>query len=874
MMEWFNIIRSRLRSLFRRESVLQDIEEELRVHVEMETDTNIKRGMPPDEARAAALKSFGNMGRNTERGYDIRGGGWLETLWQDLRYGMRMLLTCPSFTVVAVITLALGIGANTAIFSVVNAVLLRPLPCEGPDRLVYIWNAPQQGYPEDSSLPDFVDWREQSRSFERMAATTDRTFNLTGVGEAERLNGLAVTADFFPLLSIRPAFGRVFLPEEDRPGASGVAILSHNLWRRRFGSNPDVVGRSITLNGQNHTVVGITAPDLWLPGGADLWVPLAMDPSVVGRRNDFLQVVGQLKPGVSLDQARAEMKVIDARLAQQYPETNSEWRAELVPLHEVLVRNSRDMLLVLLAAVGFVLIIVCANVANLLLARGATRGREIAIRAAFGAGRGRLVRQLLTESILLALLGGAGGAILALFGINALVGMGANIIPHLIEIDIDARVLGFTVFLSIVTGALFGLAPALQISRLDLIDALNEGGRAGTMSGGRRLRQALVVSEVALSLILLIGAGLMIKSLYRLVNFDSGFNRKNLLTMQLALPQVKYGSEQQVAAFYQRLIEGVRGAPGVVSATVVSPLPLGGIRSLRAFGIAGRSDGGDASVMWVGDRYIETMGYPLLLGRPLAELDGREGPKAALINQSFARRYFSDQDPIGQLVTIEGPQNPNARWMTIVGVVADVKQSYVMEMMEKEIYPSIYVPQALPSMALVARAMDSPLSLLSAVRAEVRKLDRDLPVYNIQTMDQALGATLKRERFTMLLLSVFAAVALALAAVGLYGVMSYAVSQRTREIGIRMALGARRSDVLMMVIGQGIKLAGAGALIGLGGALALKRLIETLVFGVSATDPLTFTTIALLLTLVALLACWIPARRATKVDPMIALRCE
>ena len=857
--------------LWRRRQREEELEEEIQSHLRMAIRDRMERGESAEEAELAARREFGNLGLIKETTRGMWGFGTLETIWQDLRYGARMLLIRPGFTVVAVITLALGIGANTAIFSVVNAVLLRPLPCEDPDRLVHFLNVPLQGYPEDSSLPDFVDWREQSRSFERIAAATSRTFNLTGIGEAERLNCWAVTADLFPLLSIRPAFGRVFLPEEDRPGASRVAILSHDLWRRRFGSNPDMVGRPITLNGQDHTVVGITAPDLWVFAGIDLWVPLAMEPGEAGRRNNFLSVVGRLKPGVSLDQARAEMKVINARLAQQYPETNSGWRAELFPLHEVFVRGSRDMLLVLLAAVGFVLLIACANVANLLLARAATRGREIAIRAAFGASRGRLVRQLLTESILLALLGGAGGAILALLGINALVGMGANIIPRLIEIDVDARILGFTVLLSIMTGGLFGLAPALQISRLDLNDALKEGVRAGTMSGGRRIRQALVVSEVALSLILLIGAGLMIKSLYRLVNFDSGFNRENLLTMQLALPQVKYVSEQQVAAFYQRLIEGVREAPGVVSATAVSPLPLGGVRSLRAFGIAGRSDGGDASVMWVGDRYIETMGYPLLLGRPLAELDGRDGPKAALINQSFARRYFSDQDPIGQRVTIEGPQNPNAQWMTIVGVVADVEQHYVME---KEVYPAIYIPQALPSMALVARARDNPLSLLSAVRGEVRKLDRDLPVYNIQTMDQALGATLKRERFTMLLLSVFAAVALALAAVGLYGVMSYAVSQRTREIGIRMALGARRSDVLMMVIGQGIKLAGAGALIGLGGALALKRLIETLVFGVSATDPLTFTTIALLLELVALLACWIPARRATKVDPMIALRCE
>src|SRR5262245_37291950 len=875
-MSWLRLIYSRLYGLLRKDRIEQEMEDEMRFHLLMRTRENIERGMRPDEAELEARRRFGNVGRIKDLARDITGGGFMETLLQDLRYGARMLLKQPGFTVVAVITLALGIGANTAIFSVVNAVLLRPLPCEDPDRLVYIWNAHQQGSPEGSSLPDFVDWREQSRSFELMAAATDRTFNDTGVGEAERLNGVAVTADFFPLLSIRPAFGRSFLPEEDRPSAPGVVIVSNGLWRRRFGSNPDVVGRSITLNGKDHTVVGITAPDLWLPGGADLWVPLAMDPSGVRRRNDFLQVVGRLKPGVSLDQAQAEMNVISARLEQQYPGANSGWRAELVQLREVLVGNSRGMLLTLLAAVGFVLLIACVNVANLTLARAATRGREIAIRAAFGAGRSRLVRQLLTESILLALLGGAVGAIFAIWGIDALRGMDTRIILRSSEINVDSRVLGFAVLLSLATGALFGLAPALQISRLNLNDALKEGGRAGSMSGARRLRPALIVAEVAFSLILLIGAGLMIKSLYRLLNLDAGFNRENLLTAQLALPQMKYSSDQQVATFYQRLIEGVRGAPGVVAVTAVSPLPLGGIGSFLAFGIAGRPAAapdatGDASVFSVGDRYIETMGIPLLFGRPLTEQDSQGGPNAALINQSFARRYFSGQDPIGQQVTFDRPQNANAQWITIVGVVADIKQHYAME---TEVYPAIYVPRALPSMTLVARARDNPLSLVSAVRSEVKKLDRDLPVYNIRTMDQVLGSTLGLERFTVFLLSVFAAVALALAAVGIYGVMSYAVSQRTREIGIRMALGARRSDVLTMVIGQGIKLALAGVLIGLGGTLALTRLMKPLVFGVSATDPLTYVTIVSLLTLVALFAALVPARRATKVDPMIALKYE
>jgi putative ABC transport system permease protein len=871
-MAMLNKLRLRLRALFFKSKMEEELVEEVRFHVEREIEENIARGMSPEEARYAALRSFGGVERVKEESRDERGIRLFDEVWQDLRYGARMLRTQPGFTLIAVITLALGIGANTAIFSVVNAVLLRPLPCEDPDRLVAF---SQQGRPEYCSLPDFADWREQSRSFERMAAFTDRAFNLTGVGEAERLPGQTITSDLFPALSIPLAFGRSFLPEEDRPGVSGVVILSYGLWQRRFGSNPDVVGHSVMIDGRDHTVVGIAAPNLWVFGHVDLWVPLAMDPGQAGRRDNFLFVVGRMKPGVSLDQARAEMNAISARLEQQHPQTNSGYRAELVPLRDVVFENSSFMLLLLMAAVGFVLLIVCANVANLLLARAATRGREIAIRAAVGAGRSRLVRQLLTESILLALMGGAVGVILAILGIDALVGFGAKIIPRSSEIGVDARVLGFTVLLSTAAGALFGLAPALQVSRLKLNDALKEGDRSGTSSGGRRLRPALVVSELSLCLILLIGVSLMVKSLYRLLNLDAGFNRENLLTMQISLPQMKYGSDQQVAAFYQRLLEGVRGTPGVVSATAVSPLPLSGMGNFLHFGIAGRlaeapDAGGDAIELSVGDRYIETMGVPLLLGRPLTEQDGQGGPKAALINQTFARRYFDGQNPIGHQVTFDGPQTTSRSWLTIVGVVADTKH-YVRE---TEVEPAIYVARPVHSMALVARARDNPLSLVPAVRAEVRKLDRDIPVHDIQTMDQAPRARLGPERFAAVLQIIFAAVALSLAAVGLYGVMSYAVSQRTREIGIRMALGARRSDVMMMVIGQGMKLAGAGILIGLGGALALTRYMETLVFGVSATDPLTYVTIVSLLTVVALLACWIPARRATKVDPLLALRCE
>ncbi len=871
---WVQNFIKRVKRLWRSEAIYREIGDELQFHIDMHVEENIRRGMSPDEARKDVERRFGNRTRIYERGYDVRGGRLVETFWQDICYGARMLVKNPFFTLIAVLTLALGIGGNTAIFSVVNAVLLRPLPYVEPDRLVIVWGYHPEIGREEASLPDFADWREQSRSFELMAAAAVRSYSFTGKEEPERLIGAAVTADFFAALRTQPVLGRSFLPEEDRSGAPRVAVLSHGLWQRRFGSKTDVIGRSITLNGLDYTVVGIAPGHLQLPDKSELWVPLAMDPGQAGRRSDFLLVVARLKTGVNVDQAQLEMNAITARLEQQYPQSNSGWRTNLVPLHEQIVGNFRTTLLVLLAAVGFVLLIACANVANLLLARAAVREREIAIRAAIGAGRGRLVRQLLTESVLLSSLGGVVGTLLAIWGISTLAALGPRNIPRLSEIGIDGWALGFTVLLSLATGMLFGLAPAIQISRLNLSDTLKEGGRVGAAIGGsHRLRPVLVVTEVALSLILLIGAALMIKSLHRLMNLNAGFNRENLLTMQLALPQAKYAADHQVSGFYRQLIENVRGLPGVLSATAVSPLPLGGGGTFWSFAIAGRPAPPpevvmDACVLFVGDRYIEMMGVPLVLGRPLNELDNQGSPRAALINQTMARRYFRDQNPLGQQITFGDPQNSNTQWLTIAGVVADVKH----RVMEKEVYPSVYLPQINRAMALVVRTGNNPQSLVPAVRDEIKKLDRDLPVYNIRTMDQVLGSVLERERFTMLLMSIFATVALVLAAVGLYGVMSYSVNQRTHELGIRMALGARRRDVMLLVVGQGIKLAATGVVIGLAGAFALTRMMKTLVFGISATDPLTFSIIALLLTLVALLACWIPARRATKVDPMIALR--
>jgi putative ABC transport system permease protein len=690
------------------------------------------------------------------------------------------------------------------------------------------------------------------------------------------LIGATVTADFFSVLRVQPLLGRGFLPEEDRRGGPRVVVLSHGFWQRRFGSDRNLLGQSLMLNGQDYTVVGIAPPHLRLPSGVDLWVPLAMDLAQTGRRADFLLVLARLKPGVNLDQARADMNTITARLQQQYPETNSGWRADLVPLQEQIVGDIRTTLLVLLAAVGFVLLIACANVANLLLARATARGKEIAIRIALGAGRGRVVQQLLTESVLLALLSGAVGVLLTLWGIDLLVRLGPQDIPRLSEITADNWVLGFAVLLSLLTGVLFGIAPALQGSRLDLNETLKEGGRSATSSLHQgRLRNSLVVVEVALSLMLLVGAGLMIKSLYRLVHLDAGFNRDNLLTMQLALPRAKYAEDHQVAAFYERLLERVRGLPGVTSATVVSPLPLSGGSNFLSFAVAGRpapppEEVVDASVLFVGDRYVETMGIPLLRGRTLTERDSQIDSQGMLINQALADRHFRNQDPIGQRLTFGDPQSADALWATIVGVIANVKH----EVLENQVYPAIYVPSPGPGMSLVARTTGDPLHSAPALRDVIRALDRDLPVYNIRTMDQVLSVVLAQRRFSMLLLSIFAGLSLVLAVVGLYGVVAYSVSQRTHEIGIRMSLGARPHDILRLVVGQGMVLTLLGVGIGLVAALGLTRFLAGLLYDVKPTDPLTFGGVSALLAAVALLASFIPARRAAKVDPMVVLRYE
>jgi len=807
-------------------------------------------------------------------------GETMETLWQDLRYGFRMLARNPGFTAVAVLTLALGIGANTAIFSVVNAVLFQPLDYEEPDRLYLLWTTnPGWARPESASLPDFLDWREQNQVFEDLAAISRRSLNLTGDGEPERLIGSYVSSSFFSLLRVQPSAGRGFLPGEDAPGAEHVAVLGYGLWQRRFGADPSLVGKTISLNGNDHTVVGIAPEDFQLFQGTDLWLPLALDASQpqFGRRSDFLRVLGRLKPDVREDRAQAEMTTIAKRLEQEYPQTNTNIGVVLVPLHEHFVGNVRPALLVLLGAAGFVLLIACANVANLLLARAASREKEVAIRAALGASRFRLVRQLLTESVLLALLGGSGGLLLAMWGTDGLVRLSPAGLPRLNEIAVNEWVLGFTLLVSVIAGVLFGLVPALHASRLEMHESLKEGGRGSADQGGRRrLRSVLVVSEVALALMLLIGAGLMITSVYRLQQVSPGFNTENLLVGRVNLPAAKYSNPSEILGFSEQLIERLEGMPGIRAVTTTDDYPLSS-GSYLSFVVEGRpapppSQVVDAIVISVTPGYHRALGILLVRGRAFTRQDGPGDRLVVVINQAMAKKHFPSEDPIGQRLAYDGPDGqPN--WREIVGVVADVRH----EGLDQDAYPEFHMPfSQKPSrgMTVLVRTESDPSALVGAVRGAVQAIDPNQPVYAVRTMDTILSRSVAQQRFTMVLLGMFATVALVLAAIGIYGVISYSVSRRTHEIGIRMALGAQPRDIFRLVVGQGMVLTLIGVGVGLAGAFALTRFLESLLFGVSATDPATFAGVALLLAAVALLACYLPARRATKVDPLVALRYE
>lgn len=805
----------------------------------------------------------------------------METFLKDLRYALRMMSRNPGFTAVAIIALALGIGANTAIFSVVNALLINSLPYKDADRLVWIWgtNPGNDIEEETASAPDYNDWKTQSQSFEEMGAFARTRLTLTGEGEPEIFAAALVTDGFFATLGAQPRIGRTFLPEEDKPGAERRVILSEGLWQRRFGGDPQILERKITLNGNLVTVVGVMPADFLNPRPGDtnpteLWMPFRLEYNKAGRRSDFLGVIAKRKPDVSLEQARAEMKTIAAALEQQYPDSNKGWSTKVLSLHERFFGDIRPALLVLMGAVCFLLLIACANIANLLLARSASRRKEIAIRAALGASRGRVMRQLLTESILLALAGGVLGLLLAVWGIEALVALGPSNIPRLDSIGLDGQVLAFTLLVSLLTGVVFGLLPALQASNPHLIDNLKEGGRDSSDTvRGNRLRGSLASAEIALALVLLIGAGLMARSFNTLQNVDPGFDPERVLTTQVLLPGARYGENPKIVDFVSRLVEQVSSLPGVEAAGIIDTVPLSGTGNVLSFSIEGAPPPErvpDAEVYGASTDYFKAMGIPLKRGRFFTHQDTAEAPGVTLISETMARRHFPNEDPIGKRVTLADPQK--GPWYTIIGIVGDVSH----EGLNEEPYPQMYgVSTQQPSrlFTLVARS-STPGSAIPAIRSQVKQMDSDLPLFNTRSMEQLLSDSISRPRFNTLLIGLFAVVALILASVGIYGVISYSVTQRQHEIGIRMALGAKSEDIMKMVVGQGLKLAGAGVASGLVAAFGITRLISSLLYGVSATDPLTFTAIALLLTLVALVACYIPARRATKVDPMIALRYE
>jgi putative ABC transport system permease protein len=805
-----------------------------------------------------------------------------DEMLQDLRFGVRMLLKNPGFTLIAVFTLALGIGANTAIFSVVNAVVLRPLPYPEPERLIRLWESnPGRGWPEFSaSAPNYEDWRKQQSVWEQLAAYEFATFNFTGSGEPERVAALSVTANLFPALEVAPALGRNFLPEEEQAGRNRVAILSDGLWQRRFGADPGLIGRQIQLSGESYTVVGVMPPRFQLTPGTELWVPLVVDPAAApwhaNRSHHNLHVIGRLKPGVNLRQAQVAMDTLARQLEQQYPKSNAGWGVRLRTFYDWMVPEQiRKSMLVLFAAVGFVLLIACANVANLLLARASTRQREMAVRAALGASRLRVMRQLLTESLLLAGLGGLVGALLAFWGARILKAGTVLNIPRLNETSLDLRVLGFTLIVSLLTGLIFGLAPAWQASKLDLNETLKEGGRSGGSGVRHRLRGALVVGEVALALVLLLSAGLMVRSFANLQNVPLGFAPENVLTMQINLPGSKYGEKAQRVNFYKQLPERLRATPGVTGVAAVTQLPLfSGASWAQEItlegGEAAPSDAKlSAGTFAVTPRYFETMGIPLLQGRDFTEQDNGDTTLNYIVSESFARRFWPNENPLGKRFRTGAFD----LFGTVVGVVGNVRNVSL----ESEGGPAFYFSYGrigMPALTVVVRTVAPPETMTAVLRAQVHSLDRDLPVYNVRALEQLVHNAAGQPRFQTGLLGLFSAVALLLAAIGIYGMMAYAVTQRTHEIGVRMALGAQSCDVRALVVRQGMMLSLIGIVIGLALTFGLTRFLKGLLYQVSPADSLTFALIPLLLVGVALLACYVPARRATKIDPLAALRCE
>jgi putative ABC transport system permease protein len=804
----------------------------------------------------------------------------METIWQDLRFALRTLRKKPGFALIAVVILGLGIGANSAIFTIVNAVLLRPLPYDHAERLYKLNRIKGHAQLGTRTSPlNFIEWRSQNKTFEYLGGYSTFDFNLSGDAEPEQVTGRLVSDTFFPTLGLKPMLGRNFLPEEDRKGASKVVILSQPVWARRFGSDRSVIGRTITINEQPYTVVGVMPPDIDYPDReSGLWIPFGNAYEDGGRGNFYVDVIGRLKPGVTREQAQADMTVIAARLEAQFPGPNKGAGIGLVPLHQQVTGSIRPLLLILLGAVGFVVLIACANVGNLLLARAAERQRELAIRGALGASRLRIIRQLLSETVVLAFAGGLFGLLIASWTTRVLVRLAPADIPRLREIGIDPRVLLFTLGVALLTCLLCGLAPALQTSRPNLNEVLKEGGRSGS-GVGSWLRSGLVVAEIALALVLLIGGGLMVRSLWRLEAVNPGFRTEDIVTFDLTLPSPKYDREK-TGLFFQQALERISHLPGVQSVGATTSLPLSRRDNARNFTIEGRikRSPGDFTMArhrMVSADYFQTLGFQLVKGRLLTAEDLNGSVPVVVINESFAATYFANQDAVGKRIKMGDIEDTEFPWMTVVGVVADIKHNSLDGASQPEFYrPFLHNHDSDNRMAFVVRTAEKPESLVAGIRHEIQTLDRDQPLANVNTMEQLLGRSVASRRFSLTLLASFALLAMLLAGVGIYGVISYTVTQSTREIGIRMALGAQTRDVIKLVIGNGMILTLVGVGLGLAGAFGLTRLMTSLLFGVAPTDAGTFATVSVGLMAVALLACYIPARRATKVDPLVALRYE
>ncbi len=876
---------------------LNDLDQDIRDHIDSETADNIARGMSPDDARAAALRKFGNVTLAKEDTRDVWRLVWFDQLVQDLHFGFRMFRKSPGFTFVAVLTLALGIGASTAVFSLVNAVLLKPLPYPNAERVVFPWRVSpawfNSGYDKNPwGRYEFLFFAQQSKTFESWGAFQSDSFNLTGSGESVRLDGLRVSSGFFPSLGMSPAIGRTFTDEEDRQGDEREVILSDVLWREQFGGSDSILGRTLDLNGAPYTIIGVMPRGFVFPRANEmpanfnfapqvqLWVPLALDRGPrIPAESDELAVIGRLKPGVSVEQAQAELGLIAGNLEKLYPNAKGAFGSHIVPISRQVAGDTRLPLLLVLGAVGVVLLIACSSVAGMLVTRSITRRRELTMRAALGAASFRLVRQLLTESFLLAAAGGIVGMLFAsrVLGLVRLFAPAG--IPRLGEMNIDLRVFAFAMGVTLLTGFLFGLAPALGATPQNLVSALKDGGqRSGSGPAGQRARNVLLVAQIALAMVLVIAAGLLTRTFYQLLAVDPGFRPERVLTFELSLPALKYPDQAHIASLYTEVLRRLRELPGVEDAGLTEVIPMGGATENTALRIPGRVEKNNydlalSNYTIASPGYFAAVGTPILRGRGFLESDTADSDQVAVVSDAMAKKYWPGQDPIGKQV---GPRSPKYPVATIVGVAADVKRLSLRELPPPELYMP-YTQKVWPSlltMDIVVRTKQDPVSVSDSARSAIHNIDSDLPLANIKPLSAVVSDSMTEPRFAMLVLAAFGALALIIATIGLYGVVSYNVAQRTQEIGVRMALGAERRDVLRMVFAHGTRLAVAGIAIGLVAALAVTRLMSSFLYGVRSADPLTFLGVSALLLAVAFAACYFPARRAMRVDPMVALRYE